>query len=892
MLAAPTTHDPGPFRLLLRQYRSAAGFSQEELAERAGLSRRGVSDLERGARRLPHPGTARRLADALALDRVERAALLRAAQAAGAKTDVVGVAEPIKATAAFEPITQAVRHNLPVQLSRFIGRETELAELRHLLSAERLLTLTGAGGVGKTRLAIEVAASEQDKYPGGVWLVDLASLSEPTLVPHAVAAQLGVRAEAQLPLEQTLADFLKFRRVLLVLDNCEHLPDACAAMTQGLLRACPELRVLATSREPLRIPGERTWRVPSLSVPSSADRLLPDELLECESTTLFVDRASAAGGFAPTHQNAPAVARLCQRLDGIPLAIELAAARTGALSVEQIASRLDDRFRLLVSGSRTAPARQQTLQATINWSYDLLTASEKILLCRLSVFAGGWTIEAAEAVCAEDDVEPTDVVNLLARLAEKSLVMTELGSNGQMRYRLLESMRQYGLERLRAGGHKAMTDVKRRHCAHYRALAEESEAQGMRPAEAEAEAEWLVRLEAEQGNFRAALGWSMSEGGDPEVGLELAGRLGLFWYTSGDRFEGRAWLSRALERTAGSSAVDKRDTISRARAIRWAGVLAYGQHQYEDGVRLLEQALEMFQRLGDRRGAAGALHHLGTVAQHRADLDHATAFYEAAINAFREEDDVHGLITALAGLGATAGYMGQHDRALALLDESLSLARQTAYERAIAIASIWLGKVAHARGDDLRAARAWKEGLTLSRKSGDAWLMAECLEGLAASASVDEWAESAARLLGVAATLRTGLGSHVHPVDRAAYEQTIARAQVALGRDAFATAWAAGEAMALDEAVECALVARPRGRAGSSHAPEQRTHKSQLTAREREVAALIARGLSNRQIGALLVIAERTATNHVEHILNKLGFHSRTQVAAWATEQRLVATSE
>src|SRR5579885_3179113 len=420
-------------------------------------------------------------------------------------------------------------HNLPSEVAGFVGREREVAELKRLLPQTRLLTLTGCGGCGKTRLALRVAADLVPSFPDGVWLVECAPLADSALVPRAVAAVLGVRGTAGQPLLATLAVALASRRLLLVLDNCEHLIGACARLAETLLRACPHLRILATSREPLRLPGEVTWRVPSLALPAPGPLAALESLAQVEAVALFLDRARARQpAFTLTAQNAPAVAAICHHLGGLPLAIELAAAQMGALTPAQIADRLDDALRLLGGGSRTLP-RQETLRATLDWSYALLSGAEQRLFRRLAVFSGGFDVAAVEGACADEGRAPADALPLLAALVEKSLVEPQV-EGGNARYRLLEPMRQYAAERLAA--HGELEAMRRRHALYFLSLAEEAEPW----LTSGARGPWIERLATEQHNLRAALAWSRhaTEEGDGEVGLRLAGALCWFWNLRGD----------------------------------------------------------------------------------------------------------------------------------------------------------------------------------------------------------------------------------------------------------------------------------------------------------------------------------------------------------------------
>jgi predicted ATPase/DNA-binding SARP family transcriptional activator len=512
------------------------------------------------------------------------------------------------------------RHNLPAALSSFVGREREVVEVKRALAMTRLLTLTGAGGSGKTRLALEVARHLVGAYPDGVWFVELAPLSQPQLVPQVVAEALGVREQPDRPLVDTLVGHLREKELLLMLDNCEHLIEACVRLADTLLLACQRLRILATSREALGIAGEMRWRVPSLSLPDLRPPTAVAELSGYESVRLFLERARLRDlAFALTPQNAEAVIEICRRLEGIPLAIELAAARVGVLSAERIAEKLGDSLALLSVEDRGVPARHQTLKGTLEWSFELLTEPEQTLFRWLSVFAGGWTLEAAETVGTGGGIENDDVLDLLSRLVEKSLVVAEATGNGQMRYRMLEPVRQYGRQKLEES--EEADAVKGRHAALFLALAEEAEPELTGPRQQE----WLERLEAEHGNLRAALSWAL-EGKEPELALRLSGALGDFWYLRGRLTEeGRGWLEAALKQGS------KLTTVVRLKPLVRAGSIAMEQRDFEQAVAHSEEGLALSREFGHKVGAAAALSTLGYVSLLRNENDRALALFEEAI---------------------------------------------------------------------------------------------------------------------------------------------------------------------------------------------------------------------------------------------------------------------
>src|SRR5258705_4205762 len=485
------------------------------------------------------------------------------------------------------------KRNLPYQLTSFVGREQEIAQLKELVAKNRLVTVTGAGGAGKTRLAIEVASRLIDAFPDGVWLVELAALADPRLVPQAVAEALALADQRARPVIETLSAYLASKKLLFVLDNVEHLLEACVQFVDLVLRRSPDVAILVTSRERLGMTGELTYRVPSLTVPGPGDIVAPETLLAYDGVRLFVDRARLLRpDFSVTSENAASLASICYHLDGIPLAIELAAPRLRSMSVDELSGRLDQRFALLTDGSRAALPRHRTLRSTIDWSYDLLTEREQAMLRRVAVFAGGWTLASAEQVCAGDGIDASDIIEQLTPLVDKSLVVTDERA-GATRYRMLQTVRQYALDRLRESGEE--TRWRASHLAYFVALAEEAGPK-LRSAE---QAQWLRRLEEEHENLRAALEWSLVEAGS-KGGLRLCGALGRFWWTRGHFTEGRQWCTRVL----GKPGAEER-TQERASVLNAAGVLSYHQGDYPAARALQEESLAICRELGDRFGIAG-----------------------------------------------------------------------------------------------------------------------------------------------------------------------------------------------------------------------------------------------------------------------------------------------
>jgi non-specific serine/threonine protein kinase len=696
------------FGELLRRFRIDAGLSQEELAERAGVSVQAVGALERGDRRMPRRDTINRLAEALSLS-PEASAALRASVPRGR-----GPAAQASAPAA------AARTNLSAPATSFVGRTAELAVVRGLLDESRLLTLAGAGGVGKTRLALHVASGQGEHFPDGVWLAELAALDDGDLVARTVATLLGVREEPGRPLIATLTDQLIDRALLLVLDNCEHLLDACAELAAALLRHCPRLRILVTSRQSLGIPGETTYRVPPLAVPE-APGMQPsvadlDRLAGTEAVRLFVERARQfMPAFALNARDGPVVAQICRLLDGIPLAIELAAARIASLSVEQVAARLDDRFRLLTGGSRLALPRHQTLRAAVDWSHDLLTEPERVLFRRLAVFKGGCDIDAVEAVCAGDDSPPSDALDLTERLIDKSLVLRDDGE-GPARYRLLETIRQYAWEKLDQSGETPV--VRERHLTWYMSLALRAEPELI----AAQQAAWHARLDADVDNLRAAMDWA-HHGGSLDAGLRLAGALWRYWWSRGLFTEARGWLER-LRRPA---VVWDEDLPGYVTATYAEGALAFAQGDMRRGAVLWQEALGLWRERHDDEGVATALNALGHIAVADGDDERAVALFEQSAAIRRGRGDVYGLGAVLNNLGEVAQRRGRYREAEDLYRECLALYRTIGADHAIVVTLENLAYMAIEQGDDGRATELAEESLALRRGMGQGADLASAL---------------------------------------------------------------------------------------------------------------------------------------------------------------------
>ncbi len=777
--------------------------------------------------------------------------------------------------------------NLPAELTGFVGRRREVGEVKRLLATSRLVTLTGVGGAGKTRLALRVAADLRRTFPDGAWCVDLTRLHraglltqevhDPDVLAYLVTAALGLRPRGDGPALQVLTDQLADWQALLILDSCEHLLPASAILAEVLLRGCPALRVLATTRESLAIAGEALFPVPPLPCPQPGARPGPAELRGYDSVALFLNRAEAAvPGFSLREVHHLAVADLCRRLDGLPLAIELAAARVRVLVPPQILDRLTDRFALLSRGSRNAPERQQSLRACVDWSYDLCTKPERLLWARLSVFAGGFELDAVEGIHADEEVPEADVLELATGLLDKSVLVRDDvrgGPAGTARYRMLQTIRDYGRDRLREDEKGAL--LHRRHRDWYQRLVARAAAEWV----GDRQAYWLARLAREQPNLRVAAEFCLTEAGEAEGVLRLAVTLPQsYWRACGVPGEARHWLASALAQVSAPPAL-------RVRALLVAGQLAFTQGDTAAGRRSLEEAEELAGRLDDSAALGQAAFVRGLAALHAGDVPVAVEALERSrtILSGAPEKDLDRYLTVLLTSAVAAGLAGDHERAGVRVREVLAIVepRGEGLHRSLALGID--GLLAWLRGDLRQAAAREVASLRLHQTGEpDRYGVALGLEVLAWIAAGQQRHQRAAGLLGAADALWAGAGAPVASARHlAGFHDTCARQlRDALGEPAFAGAFQAGRVLTDGDAIAFAL-SEPR------HPPPARPEHepTPLTRREQQVADLIARGLSNKDIAATLVVSPRTAESHAQHILTKLGFTSRAQVAAWITDR-------
>ncbi|MGZ9222732.1 MAG: tetratricopeptide repeat protein [Anaerolineales bacterium] len=764
----------------------------------------------------------------------------------------------------------AYRHNLPVQMTSFIGREKEMEEIKQSIITHRLVTLTGVGGTGKTRLCLQVAADMLDQFPGGVWFVELASITDPRLIPQTILLALGIPEQPGMTVLQLLLDYLRGKKLLLILDNCEHLIDACAKLIDTLLTSSPALKILATTREALGLTGELIWHVPSLSLPDVNQLPTIEQFSQYEAVRLFFERAMLVQPhFMVTNDNAPAIAQICFRLDGIPLAIELAAARVRALIVDQIATRLDDRFRLLTGGSRTVLERHQTLRATIDWSYNLLSGNEKLLLSGFSVFAGGWTLEAAEQVCAREETG-LDVFDLLTRLVDKSLVILD-GS----RYHMLETTRQYAREKLLDSEEGGM--LRDRHLAYFLELAEQADQEIHGPAQVA----WMDRLDTELDNFRAALNWGLSSECTEKL-LQLFAALGWTWLVRWSPSESRIWLdkiralpdftdypaiyARVLNTTVhqewiGGNLGEARSLVEESQAI-WlklgtdgerglaealylSGMIMLNKGNYDEAASYFEQSFELYQKCDDQWGMAFARFFLGHVASDRDEDTLALIWLRQSLDLFRAlgdrwgmarsaqrlgelflkqgsyekaqpyfdqhlrlDEGLHfkqGTAVALLNLGNLYRYQRDYDQAEQYYEKSLALSREYSLKTNISNVIYSLGMLALHRNQYPMAVRHFTDYFNIARGSFEKISACDFLTGFAAISTGMNQPERAAKLYGAAQALFETTDYRIPPFDRAEFDRRIQMARDQLGEAAFEALAAEGRAMTLEQAIAYAL---------------------------------------------------------------------------------------
>ncbi|MCO6004527.1 LuxR C-terminal-related transcriptional regulator [Actinoallomurus purpureus] len=782
--------------------------------------------------------------------------------------------------------------NVPRFLTTFVGRQREVADIKGMFAGSRLVTLTGVGGVGKTRLALQVAGRLDHAFPDGVRFVGLAKLTDPGVLVHVLAAALGLRDEIGQWDPSALADRLSDRQLLIVLDNCEHLIDACALLVGAILRGAAGVRVLATSREPLSIPGEQLVQVPPLALPDAETPPPLECLTRCDSVRLFAERAAQVlSGFTVGKDNRATVTDICRQLDGIPLAIELAAAQLRSLSLEQLRDGLRDRFRLLRAEGQDLPDRQRTLQALIAWSYQLCSAKERTVWIRSSVFRGGFDLEAAEAVCSDDGLSADEkcdqvggltadeVFEQVGGLIDKSVLLCQ-EHNGRTRYRMLETLSEYGAARLGESGEAGA--VMRRHRDWYRQLAGRVAGEIFGPDQLE----WFTRLRVDHANLRVALECDSTDPGQAEAVQRVAADLRSYWLVTGFLGEGRRVLDRAL-------ALDTRPTRARAAALWVDAWLALMQGDLDAARPLLKESGDLAEKVGDEVAGAWATQLSGYAAMGAGELTQAESMYRAALPHHRATDDELGIVCALDRMAVLAALNEDFATGIVFCEEALALceARGERFNRAV---MLWVLSLLHwRRGDTADARAAATESIRLASPFDDPIALARAMEVLAWIIAAEGPPERAATLFGALDGLWRSFGGAPFPYLRCYHDECVAKTREVLGAVAYGAAFQRGGliprarllAYALGESAPDApmtsdTLVTTDGRRGTY-----------LTHRERQIAELIAQGLSNKQIAARLLIAQRTAESHVEHVLGKLGFTSRAQIAAWVVQDRPTSSS-
>ncbi|QIZ38584.1 LuxR C-terminal-related transcriptional regulator [Saccharopolyspora sp. ASAGF58] len=776
----------------------------------------------------------------------------------------------------------SVSGGLPGEPTSFVGRRQAVAEVKRLMSASRLVTLTGAGGVGKSRLALRVARDVRRAFPQGAWLIELAKLQDPSLLYHALFEALELRNRSTRALDAVLIEYLVDKRLLLVLDNCEHLLDACSELVSRLLPAAPGVRFLVTSRQSLGVAGEHVWPVPSLSLPDVTSTNNNGELTvndprqgsQYESLALFEERATAVlPGFELSGDNEIAVTRLCQRLDGLPLAIELAAVQMRVLSVEEIVARLEDRYRLLTSGNRGALPRHQTLRAAVEWSFDLCSEQERVLWARLSVFAGGFDLQAAESVCADEGMNAQDVFTGVAGLVQKSVLTREKGIGSPARYRMLETIRQFGHERLVDDGKELI--VRRQHRDHYFRFAEQLYAGCFGPDQKQ----WSQRLRLDRANLWRALDFCLTEPGESRAAIRMAAALWYYWIACGCLRDGRYWLGRAL-------AKHTQPDRDRAWALCINGYIAGLQGDIAQSIVLLDESCALARQSGDERVLAHATQFLGMSFLLKGDLATATTMWDRSLAEHRALDELN-CLTGIAYIhrSLAAACLGDLDSATDIFRECQKFCAAHG-EQWVMSWALWAISFARLIDGDLSEARARiREALGIMQNLDDLLGQPACLDVAAVISAAEGDVTQFARLLGASDAMWRPIGNPRFGfyAFNELYAECETRARRSLGDSAFDAAYEQGAQLTIRRAVGEALGEKTKPSTTVS-APAASAEPS-LTRRERETAMLVAKGMSNKGIAEQLVISPRTVECHVEHILVKLGFNTRTQIAAWVRQK-------
>ncbi len=850
--------------------------------------------------------------------------------------------------------------NIPSPLTSFVGRQKELANLKSLFKNTRLLTLTGIGGVGKTRLALHLAKEVLSGFEDGTWLVELAALTEPTLVEQSIAEAISLKEELNQPLISTLVNYLTSKKLLLILDNCEHLIEEIARLCQLLLNSCPDLKVLATSREAIGILGETTWQTPPLSLPAKTNLFelnsvrgkLFDDLIASEAVQLLVERARAVQpDFELMSQNSWAVAQICQDLDGIPLAIELAAARMRSLEVEQIALRLEDRFELLKNGNRSALPRQQTLSNLIDWSYNLLSEREKVILRRLSVFKDSFGLEAAavigcgtySVITGQGLIEKGEVLDLISQLLNKSLLNLERTNTAQLhpeksqpRYRLLETIRQYSWEKLVETGECEERGMLSKHLSWCLQMVEEAIPNLAGPQQKS----WLALLELEHNNFRTALGWSISQMNvqvakeievcdlkekvdeepnrswplsEMEMALRLSNKLAWFWDLHGYLSEGRRWLDQVLSEVRKHQGGTSFEIILlMAKALNAAGNLAQKQNDNDRAKALLEESLTLYRKLNEPNDLSKVLNNLGIVAFNQGDYTQAQIYYEESLAIKYRLGDKRSIGLTLTNMAELAHLKGETQRAISLFEEGLVLLKEAGDTQIVAIGLLNLGATIGEQGNYQRASQLLIESLKLFNELGDRFNIVESLERLAGFAGAVTMAEKAAHLFGAANALRQVISTPMSKNYLQSYEQAVLSVKKQIEPQIWEQHWLVGQQMKLEETIDFALtgfetqniiqpsklvvnrtlVSKDLDTMVVQTPPHLPPHPnillSGLTGREEEVLKLIATGLTTKQMAAELNLSPLTVNAHLRSIYAKLGITSRSAATRIAIENNLV----